>query len=226
LTALPLGGGAVGFTRLIGTDMRAEILTAGELGYRALLAPRVSLDLAAYEGRYTHVRVVAPGAPFLETSPAPDHMVFPLYFVNGYHARTRGLEGGLDWRPGPRFHLTVSHTVFWMRLDPDAGVVANPDVSAHDAPTYQLAVRPHLMLAPRLGFDATWYHVDDVPAQRAPAYDRLDAQLSWRTPAGFELTAGVQNVFHDRDLEFVSTSGTNTPTTVRTGAYGKVTWRP
>jgi outer membrane receptor protein involved in Fe transport len=152
-------------------------------------------------------------------------MVFPVYFSNGFHALTRGVEGTLDWRPGVRFGMTVSHSLFWMHLERDPDKTGNPDVKEGDAPTYQLMVRPHVVLVNHLDFDATWYHVDDAPGQRAPAYDRVDARLGWTPTTGFELSAGVQNLFHDKVIGFYNTSGTNLPTLVRTGAYGKVTWK-
>jgi iron complex outermembrane receptor protein len=223
--AFPIGPGAVGVARLIGTEMQSEVMTSVELGYRAQLHPRLSLDLAGFSSRYAHLRATQPGAPFFESDPAPPHMVFPIYFVNGYHARTRGLEGTLAWRPEARFGLTVSHTLFWMRLEPDPGTLGQADVAAGDTPTYQLAVHPHLAVTPHLSLDAAWYHVDDLPAQKVLAYDRLDARLAW-TPSGrLELSAGVRNILHDRELEFLNTSGTNAPSTVRSGAYGNVTWR-
>ena len=222
---IPLGGGAVGVARIIGTDMRSEVMTSMELGYRNQLNPGLSLDLATFESRYLHLRSAEPGTPFFENDPAPSHMVFPLYFANGYHASTRGLEGTVEWRPSGRFNVTASHSLFWMRLEPNEGTTGKPDAAAGDAPTYQLAIQPHIVLTRRLTLGAAWYHVDDLPAQGVPAYDRLDARLGWTPMGGLELSAGVQNLFHDRKLEFSNTSGTNATTTVRSGAYGKVTWR-
>jgi iron complex outermembrane receptor protein len=225
-SVFPIGPGAVGVARLSGADMRSEIMTSVELGYRNQLNPRLSLDLASFQSTYVNLRSVEPGTPFFETDPAPAHMVFPVYFGNGFHGHTRGLGGTLEWRPGVRFGMTVSHSLFWMRLERNEGTTSTADAAAGDAPTYQLAVQPHIVLVRHLNLDATWYHVDDLPAQSVPAYDRLDARLGWTPTGGLELSAGVQNLFHDRKLEFANTSGTNATTTVRTGAYGKVTWRP
>jgi len=226
LTVFPLGGGAVGETRLIGTDMQSEVMTSIELGYRAHIGPRVSIDLAGYQSRYVHLRAIEPGTPFPESNPAPAHMVFPVYFTNGFHGTTRGLEGTLEWRPVSRFGVTVSHSLFWMELKPDAEFLGTASDAVGDAPTYKLSVHPHLVVARHFNLDATWDHVDDLPKQLVPAYDRVDARLGWSRSRKLELAAGVQNLFHDRELEFGSTSGTNLPTTVRTGVYGQVTWRP
>ena len=223
--AFSIGPGAVGVARLYGTDMQSEDVTSVELGYRAHVTPRLSLDLAGFQSKYTHLRSVEPGAPFPEADPAPPHTVFPLYFRNGYHATTRGLEGMVEWRPSERFGMTASQTLFWMRLERNAGTTGDPDVAAGDTPTYQLAVQPHIVVVRHLELDAGWYHVDDLPAQSAPAYDRLDARLGWTPADRLELSAGVRNVLHDRQLEFLNTSGTNVQTTVRSGVFGKVTWR-
>jgi iron complex outermembrane receptor protein len=223
--AFPIGPGMVGEARVIGTHMRSEVMTSAELGYRAQIHPRLTIDLASFESRYAHLRATEPGAPFYEADSGPGHMVFPVYFANGFHARTRGLETSLVWRGDARFGLTVSHSLFWMRLEPDAGTADVADVASGDTPTYQLAVHPHVVVAPHLSLDATWYHVDDLPAQGVQAYDRVDARLGWTPRGQLEFAAGVRNLLHDRQLEFSNTSGTNAPTTVGSGVYGKVTWR-
>jgi outer membrane receptor protein involved in Fe transport len=150
-------------------------------------------------------------------------MVFPVYFVNGFHARTRGLEGTLDWRPGVRFGMSVTHSLFHMSIEPDPGRNGSADVAAADAPTYQLVVRPHFTLMRHLGLDGIWYHVDDLPHQDAPAYDRVDLRLGWMPTHGFEISGGVQNLLHDREFEFGSVSGTTVASPVRRTLYGKVT---
>jgi iron complex outermembrane receptor protein len=223
--AFPIGGGAVGVARIIGADLRSEILTSVEVGYRTQIHPRLSLDLTTFENRYSRLRAADVGPPFPEADPAPAHMVFPLYFTNGFSARARGLEGTLTWQPRARFGSTVSHSLFWMRLDRSEGTTARADIAVGDAPTYQLVVQPHIVLARHLRLDAAWYHVDDLPAQRVPAYDRLDARLGWAPGSGLEFSAGVQNVFHDGTLEFNNVQGTSAATTVGTGAYGKVVWK-
>lgn len=225
LRAFPIGPGMVGEARLNGAEMRSEIMTSMELGYRAQINPRLSLDLAGFQSRYLHLRSAETDAPFFETDPAPAHMVFPVHFANGFHGLTRGLEGTLNWRPGVRFGMTASHSLFWMRLERNEGTTSTADVAAGDAPTYQLVVQPHLVITRRLTLDATWYHVDDLPAQKVPAYDRLDTRLGWAPVNGLELSAGVQNLLHDGRLEFSNTSGTNATTTVRRAAYGKVSWK-
>ena len=226
LAVFPIGPGTVGAIRIVGADMRSEVMTSVELGYRTQITPRLSLDLASFQSRCVDLRSIDPGTPFFEMDPAPAHMVFPYYVANGVHALTRGLESKLDWRPGARFGLTASHSLFWMNLKSDQSTGSISDVAVGDAPTYQLAVQPHIVVARHVTLGATWYHVDDLPAQGVPAYDRLDARLGWAPTVHLELSAGAQSLFHDRKLEFASTSGTNAPTAVRTGVYGKVTWRP
>jgi iron complex outermembrane receptor protein len=224
-SAFPIGPGMVGVARLIGSDMRSELMTSAELGYRTQINPRLSVDLAGFQSKYLDLRSVETGTPFFESNPGPAHMVFPVYFGNGFHALSRGLEGTMDWRPGARFGMTASHSLSWMRVERNEGTTSTADVAAGSAPTYQLVVQPHVVVARHLTFDATWYHVDDLPAQKVLAYDRLDARFGWTPIDGLELSAGVQNLFHDGTLEFGSTSGTSANTTVRRAAYGKVSWR-
>jgi iron complex outermembrane receptor protein len=224
LAAFPIGGGVSGVTRLSGAEMRSEVMTSVETGYRARLNSRFSLDVAAFQSRYLHLRSLETDAPFPEADPAPAHMVFPLHFANGFHALARGLESTLEWRPGSRFGTTVSHSLYWLRLERNEGTTSRADFGPGDSPTYELMVRPHVVVTRHLTLDATWYHVDDLPGQGVRAYDRLDARIGWAPIRALKLSAGVQNLLHDRELEFGGISGTNAPTTARTGAFGKVTW--
>ena len=225
LSAMPLGGGVVGLTRLVGSELRPEIETATELGFRARIGARLSLDMAGFESRYIDLRSADIGTPFMESDPAPAHLVLPLQFGNSFHAVTRGLESTLDWQPDPRFRLTLSHSLFRIRLDRNPGANGNSDIGVGDMPTYEFVAHPHVVLTSALALDATWYHVDDLPAQQAPAYDRVDARIGWTPGQRIELSAGVQNLFHDDAIEFANSSGTNVATRVRTGVFGKVAWK-
>jgi outer membrane receptor protein involved in Fe transport len=122
--------------------------------------------------------------------------------------------------------MTLSHSLFWMDLKPDPGFVGTASDAVGDTPKYKLSVHPHLVVARNVNFDATWYHVDDLPKQGVSAYDRVDARVGWSRSRKLELAGGVQNLFHDRELEYGSVSGTSLATTVRTGVFGQVTWRP
>jgi len=121
--------------------------------------------------------------------------------------------------------MSVSHSLFWMDLHRNDGTTGNPDVEAGSTPTYQFTMHPRLAVTRRLSLDATWYHVDDLPAQQVAAYDRLDVRFDWTPTSGLELSAGVQNLLHDGDLEFSGISGTNAPTTIHHSVYGKVKWK-
>lgn len=225
VAAFPLGGGEVGLTRLTGEDMRSEIMTSAELGYRAQIRPGLSLELTTFASKYLHLRSTEAGAPFVEDDPAPTHTVFPLHFVNGLHASTRGLEGTVDWRPRGPFGVTLSHSLFWIRMERDEGSTADNNPALGAAPAYQFVAQPHVVLPHDLRVDATLYHVGEMASEMAPAYERLDARLGWNPIGPIALSVGVQNLFHDRDLEYSNVTGTSLSTTVRTGGYGKVSWK-
>jgi iron complex outermembrane recepter protein len=60
----------------------SEELLAYELGYRLQPTDWLFLDLATFLHVYANLSGTQPGAPFVETSPAPPHVVVPLVFRN------------------------------------------------------------------------------------------------------------------------------------------------
>jgi len=70
-----------------------------------------------------------------------------------------------------------------------------------------------------LEFDASVYQVGRVgqlggeasDILEVPSYARVDARLGWRLGEHSELSLGVQNLFNDRHLEFLSADHQNHP---------------
>ena len=93
LAEVPGPGGIPALVSLFGNPkFNNETLTAFEAGYRRLLSARLSMDLAAFYNDYGHQQTSEPGAPFIETSPAPTHLVFPITYQNLMSGEAHGFE--------------------------------------------------------------------------------------------------------------------------------------
>ena len=88
------------FLRVVGDpDFRAEKLVGTEIGYRALLAQRLYVDLDAFYNDYNDLYGYGPGKAFVESTPSPAHLVLQLPLANALKGLTKGFEISPDWKP-------------------------------------------------------------------------------------------------------------------------------
>ena len=202
----------------------SEKLLAYEIGYRALLSERFSMDLAAYYHDYDDLRSAKLDPVPLPTPPFPPGTV-RTPFGNDTEAIGYGVELGGNWNVTD--HWAVSSWYTLMKLDVDADP-ANADVvdkgQEHDTPTNQVHFRSRLNLPWHLEFDTHLFYVGEVSHQQAGEYTRLDLRLGWRPIESVELSVAGQNLTERRHQEFGSglfSVSSNVPRSV----YGRVTWR-
>src|ERR1700730_10596009 len=88
---------------VLGVGKEDEKVLAEEIGYRTQLATNLSLDLTAFYNSYTDLASGESGAPFLEFSPAPPHLVVPINPANSLHGEGHGAELVLNWKPVSRW---------------------------------------------------------------------------------------------------------------------------
>jgi iron complex outermembrane receptor protein len=204
-----------------------EKLLAYEFGYRTSISPRLSLDIAAFYNDYGDQQTLEPEAPFVETTPAPVHIVMPSTFENLMHGEEHGIEIAVDWKVMPRWTLTSAYDFarIHMDLNPtsrDTNSVAGDEGSD---PHVQAQLRTHVDLPRGMTWDASARFVDRLVDQGVPAYTRVDTGLSWQWKERLTLSVVGQNLAQDRHLEFLDAQGNTDSTEIKRGAYGKVSWR-
>ena len=221
----PGPGGTPVLSSLIGNpQFKNEDLIAYELGYRATVSKRLSIDLAAYYNDYDHQQTIESSPEFLETTPAPVHLVMPVTYQNLMHGEAHGFEITAKWKVTERWTLSPGYDFerFHMHVGPtsqDIGTVIDTEGSD---PHVHASLRSHVDLSTTLAWDASAYFVDRVTFQAVPSYTRLDTQLSWKCGERLTLSLAGRNLLRDRHLEFVETG--NDPTLVKRSAYAKVMW--
>jgi iron complex outermembrane receptor protein len=207
-------------------QFKSEDLLAYEAGYRVQVTSNFSTDIAVFYNHYTHLRTAEPGAPFLEVSPTPVHIVAPFFAGNKMSGGTYGTELFADWRVLPKWRLLSSYSYLQMDIRKDKGSLdPTADNPGLVSPRHQFYVRSSIDLPKHFEHDFDVRYTDRLPGLNIPSYYSLDTHFSWRPTAGLEFSVGSQNLLNKRHLEFVPDFINTSPTEIRRTFYGSVTWR-
>jgi len=221
---IPLIGGNFGVLQYEGNkNIKAEQLRDYEVGYRAQVSKRLSLDVAAFRSYYRHLETSEPGAPYFVDTPGPPHFVLPFNIVGAAHARTFGGEIFATWNVTSRWRLSPGYSLLRMNViqDPLSGIAS---AATGDAPEHQIQIRSSLALRSNLDWDASLYFVGQVSDESVPSYTRLDTQIRWRVGGSIEFSVAGQNLLTARHVEF-GDSFVVDYTQVQRSVLGKITWR-
>jgi iron complex outermembrane receptor protein len=206
-------------------QFQSEDLLAYEVGYRVQVSNNLSADIATFYNNYTHLRSAEPGAPFVQTDPAPVHLVAPFVASNKMHGGTYGAELFTEYRIIPRWKMSGSYSFLQMDIRKDATsfdpTADNPGMSS---PKHQFYVRSSLDIFRHLEHDFTVRYVDQLAGLGIPSYYSVDTHLSYALPHSFELSVGSQNLLNHEHLEFVPDFINISPTQVKRSVYGSITW--
>jgi iron complex outermembrane receptor protein len=206
-------------------QFQSEDLLAYEVGYRVQVANNVSADIATFYNNYTHLRSAEPGAPFVQTDPAPLHLVVPFVASNKMHGGTYGAELFTEYKVIPRWKLSGSYSYLQMDIRKDAtSLDPTPDNPNMSSPRHQFYVRSSLDVFRKLEHDFTVRYVDELPGLSIPSYYSVDTHFSYALPHSYELSIGSQNLFNHQHLEFVPDFINVSPTEVKRSIYGSITW--
>jgi iron complex outermembrane receptor protein len=221
-------GGVAMLAALVGNPhFNDEVLTDYEAGYRTALWEHLSIDLAAYYGDYSHQETVEPATAFLETTPAPAHLVLPVTYENLMHGESHGLEVTVNWKAAGRWTLSPGYAFeqVHMHLDPtseDTGSVLDAE---GNSPVDSAQLRSQLDLTRGLAWGASAYFVDRLKSGEVPSYTRVDTGFTWNWTEHLSSSVFGQDLAKDRHLEFVDASGSVRSTLVKRSVYAKFMWK-
>jgi iron complex outermembrane receptor protein len=180
-------------------NLKAESVTAYELGYRYEWRGKFWLDAAAYYNGYENLVGVGPlGPPAIH--PDPFYIAIPLPAANVGGGQTHGLE--LYFKYTPIHRWTVSMGITELRGNSAAGVTT-PAV-AND-PRYMANVQSRLDFTRDVNFDVAYYYYDAIRPSIEPV-NRIDAGISTKPIRGFTFSIWGRNLEtarHSEAAEFV-----------------------
>jgi iron complex outermembrane receptor protein len=224
-----LPDGTIAAVSLFGNPhVKDEGLLAYEAGYRRMLTPRLSVDLAAYYNDYDNQISDEPEPPFVEATPAPSHLVIPTTDKNLQYGEAHGAELSARWKVNDRWALDGSVEFERIHMHPATGSLdftTGPGTEG-SAPHQQGRIQSELFLTRKLSWNVAADYTDRLVSQGVPSYTRLDSNLIWKLRENFSLGIYGQNLLRDRHLEFFDPDSSSTQSTlIRRSAYAKLTWR-
>jgi iron complex outermembrane receptor protein len=167
-----------------GRDVRSELATVYELGYRGLAASRFSYSVTAFHTEYDDLRTteIDPGFTF-------------LLFGNGMEGRATGIEMWGTYQAAPAWRLSGGFTALreTLWLKPGSDDVDGPNAAGFD-PSNTWQLRSSWSIGDRHDFDLGVRHVAALDRNDIPAYTALDARFGWRLAGAVELSIAGTNL--------------------------------
>ena len=211
-------------------DMVAEELLAFEIGYRANIHERLSIDCTIFYNDYQNHQSVN-GLPIeLRTASDPDQtpfLVLPIQFDNDAFGETYGIETSATWQPVERLRIRANYTFLRMNLHTDGPIRSLEEDLEGNSPKHQVSLWSDIEISRNIELGLGARYVDGLPGvfQRIPAYEELDARLAWRPAPDFELSIVGRGLLHAHHSEFSPLFIVPRDVQVDRAIYGKVTWR-
>lgn len=201
-------------------DYQSEELLAKEIGYRALLSDRLSLDIALFHNEYDRLQTQEVGTTMVVGDP-PQYLILPATLENGMKGETRGGTVVATWQAFADWRIQVQYAYldFDLRLQ-EGSLNENALSIAGNSPKHQAAVYSFLELPANLEFFAGLRYVDELPALSVPDRMALDLSIGWRATDDLRLSLTVRDLNDDTHSEF---GGSNL---IERSAYVRATWSP
>ncbi|HEX3319592.1 MAG TPA: TonB-dependent receptor [Terriglobales bacterium] len=209
-------------------NFHSEQLNGYEAGYRLLLHENLYFDVAAFYNHYGDLfSQDITGPPFVETDPAPTHLLLPAQFGNGLLGTTKGVEIAPEWRPLKSWRLRAAYSYLQMNIDKARGSldIGTAPFIEGSSPKHQFSLESGLDFAKMFSFDVTYRYVDALPALnlQIPSYSTADARFDWQVSKEIKLSAVGRNLLQPHHFE----SGGVDPGPligIKRNAYGQITW--
>lgn len=206
-------------------DFAPEQLNGYELGYRRLVGQKLYIDVTGFYNHYHDLfSEDLTGPVFLETDPAPTHLLLPAQFRNGLYGITKGVEFAPEWRPTNFLRLRGSYSYLHMNVAkaPNSGDVGTAPGIVGASPQHEVVVQSAFDLSKKLQLDLAYRYVSDLPGPPVPSYSTGDARFGWQVSPQFEVSFVGRNLFQPSHPEYAGDPGPLVG--IKRSAYVKLTW--
>jgi iron complex outermembrane receptor protein len=170
-----------------------EQLTAYELGYRAQLAPDLSVSVSGYQNVYENLKSIEKGI----------YPGVPLAWGNGIEGSIHGVEIWGDFRATDWWRLAASVVVQHddLKYSPlSSGLLGL--MQEGDDPHHQASLRSTINILPDLTWEADFRYVGKLPNPVVPEYVELNSRLAWKVNDQWELAISGFNLLHAQHVEY------------------------
>jgi iron complex outermembrane receptor protein len=185
-----------GIVLVEGSDaFESEGMTGWEVGYRAPLTLRLSVDATTFVQRYGNLR----------SQEAPESGIIPVTLANTLDGRSSGMEIAVNVLPVDRWRLRASYSYLdtEIRQTPGSRDVSGGLNEAND-PHHLFSLRTGIDVGEAVEVDAWIRHVSSLPNPPVPAYTELNARVGWRPRPGIEMALIGQDLLQAQHPEFGS----------------------
>jgi iron complex outermembrane receptor protein len=213
------------FLRLIGDgNFDPEEMIGYEAGWRVRATGTWLLGINAYYNHYDDLLSVENRPAAVETTPAPTHLVLPLFLRNGIEGNTKGFEVSSVWDPISAWRLRGSYSYLHLnvRRQPTSNDASSVMQEEGDSPSHKLVLQSAWNVR-RWELNLTYRYVSAIPDQRVKAYSTADARLAWRIRPQIELAVTGQNLLQPNRFEYGGDPGPLIG--IKRAVYGQITWR-
>jgi iron complex outermembrane receptor protein len=203
----------------------SETMLGYEIGYRSLIAPKVSVDIATFYNNYNHLQSLEPGIPYTSVSLQPLTIIYPFINGNGVKGTTSGFEVVPNWKPFSWWRLEASwaYLNFVLRTRPGSADITSVTSEEGSSPRHEVAFKSWLDLPHRIEFSQDFRFVSALPAELVGSYETADARLAWQVVPHVEFSVTGQNLFQPRHVEYGGDPGVLIG--IKRSVYAAITWR-
>jgi iron complex outermembrane receptor protein len=213
------------FLRVVGNKrFKSERLLGTEVGYRALIASKLYVDVSAFRNDYNDLYGYGPGALLAETSSPPSRIILQEPLANALKGDTSGGEIAPDWKAATWLELKGSYSYLHLYVHDKPGFTDNQNTVSDNgsSPHHQFVIQALFSLPKKMEFDPTYRYVSALPYQKIVAYHEVDARLGWHISHGWEMSVAGRNLLQPRHPEFGS--DVDTIVGIKRDVYAKILW--
>jgi iron complex outermembrane receptor protein len=146
----------------------------------------------------------------------------PIYWGNGLHGYTYGLEAWGEYRATPWWRLSGGLNLLseHLKFEPGSSQLLGVP-QAGDDPGTQAFARSSMNIGRSVSLDADLRYVSYLPDPHVPSYVELGGRLGWNVTDRVQVSLAGMNLLHDRHQEFPQPNATEIGRTV----YGEMRLR-
>ena len=196
-----------------------------EVGYRQLIIPNFSVDLATFYNRYDNLQSLEPTTPYTEIIDGQNYTFYPSVNRNGLAGTTKGFELAPSWKPTSWWRIQGSYSYLDMGLRAKPGRTDTTTVATEDAasPRHEFGLQSYLDLPRHFEFSQVFRYVSILGAELTPGYETADARVAWQCIPHLEFAVAGQNLLQPHHFEYGGDPGPLVG--IKRSVLASVTWR-
>jgi iron complex outermembrane receptor protein len=215
------------YLRLFGDgQFTPEQMIGYEFGVRTYIRKSGFISVSSFHNRYSDLLSVEPGGIFVETTPAPAHLVLPIALRNGIRANGSGIEVSTLFDLRSWWRLQANYSYLGLDARRAAGSLDSSTAVQLEGnnPRHLSMVQSSFNLPHNFQLDLTHRFVSGLSHQAVPAYSTGDARLGRRLGRAIDLSLIGRNLLQPSHVEYVDNPEGGVG--IRRSLYLRLTWTP